>query len=86
MKIAVIGAGAWGTALSILAGRAGHEVRLWSRSAEVVGEINRGRTNSAYLAGYELPSGVRATEDLGAALGGAGVVLLVAPSHALRGL
>ncbi|HEV2761662.1 MAG TPA: NAD(P)H-dependent glycerol-3-phosphate dehydrogenase, partial [Pyrinomonadaceae bacterium] len=86
MKIAVIGAGAWGTALSLLAGRAGHEVRLWSRSAGVVAEVNGGRTNSSYLAGYELPESVRATEDLSAAVEGAEVVLLAAPSHALREL
>lgn len=86
MRIAVIGAGAWGTALSILAARAGHEVRLWSRRAAVVAEVNRGRTNGAYLAGHELPVSVRATVETSEALDGAELVLLVAPSHATREL
>ena len=86
MKIAVIGAGAWGTALSLVAGRGGHEVRLWSRRAEVVGEVNGARTNNAYLPGYQLPEAVRATADAGEAVEGAGMVLLAAPSHALREL
>jgi glycerol-3-phosphate dehydrogenase (NAD(P)+) len=84
MNIAVIGAGGWGTALSVVAARAGRGVLLWSRSAEVVEEVNRSRTNGAYLAGREIPSGVRATVDAEEALGGAEVVILAAPSHATR--
>src|SRR4051812_14351864 len=84
MSIAVIGAGGWGTALSVVAARAGASVRLWSRSAEVVEEVNRSRTNVAYLAGQEIPEGVRATCDTEEALRGAEVVLLAAPSHATR--
>jgi glycerol-3-phosphate dehydrogenase (NAD(P)+) len=84
MTIAVIGAGGWGTALSILAARAGGSVRLWSRSEAVVEELNRSRTNSAYLAGHEIPAGVRATSDAGEAMRGAEIVILAAPSHATR--
>lgn len=84
MSVAVIGAGGWGTALSVVAARAGAGVKLWSRSAEVVEEINRSRTNGAYLAGHEIPAGVSATADAGEALSGAEVVILAAPSHATR--
>jgi glycerol-3-phosphate dehydrogenase (NAD(P)+) len=84
MRIAVIGAGGWGTALSILAAGAGHEVRLWSRNAEAVEEINGRRTNSAYLPGCEVPASVEALGDLGRAVRGAGLLILAAPSHALR--
>ena len=84
MSIAVIGAGGWGTALSVLAARAGGGVRLWSRSASVVEEVNNSRTNGAYLAGQEIPAGVRATCDAGEALRGASLVILAAPSHATR--
>ena len=84
MTIAVIGAGGWGTALSGVAARGGASVRLWSRSAVVVEEINRSRTNGAYLAGHEIPAGVSATVDAGEALRGAEVVILAAPSHATR--
>jgi glycerol-3-phosphate dehydrogenase (NAD(P)+) len=84
--IAVIGAGSWGTALSILAGRAGHEVRLWSRNREVVEEINREHVNSRYLAAHPIPSNVSATCELSDALRKADLVLLVAPSHVTREL
>lgn len=84
MRVAVIGAGGWGTALSVVAARAGCEVRLWSRSAAVVDEINRARVNSAYLGSHEIPESVHATGDAGEALRGAEVVVLAAPSHATR--
>ena len=84
MSIAVIGAGGWGTTLSIVAARAGESVRLWSRSASVVEEVNRSRTNGAYLAGHEIPACVSATCDAAEAMSGAEVVILAAPSHATR--
>lgn len=70
--------------MSVVAARAGCEVRLWSRSAEVVEEINRARLNSAYLGAHEIPEGVRATVDALEALRDAEVVILAAPSHATR--
>lgn len=85
-RIAVIGAGGWGTALSIVAGRRGHEVRLWSRNARVVDAIRRERVNDAYLAGHEIPSNVFATCDTSDAMRGAEIVILAAPSHAVREL
>jgi len=86
MQIAVIGAGGWGTALSVLAARAGCEVRLWSRSAAVVEDINERHLNRAYLAGQAIPEGVSATCDEREVMRGAEIVLLAAPSHATRGL
>jgi glycerol-3-phosphate dehydrogenase (NAD(P)+) len=83
-RIAVIGAGSWGTALGIIAGRAGHSVRLWSRNPEVVEAVNRDRVNSVYLAPHEIPEGVCATEELGEALAGAQIIILAAPSHVTR--
>jgi glycerol-3-phosphate dehydrogenase (NAD(P)+) len=81
-----MGAGGWGTALGIVAGRAGREVRLWSRNAAVVETIERERVNRVYLDSYEIPSSVRATTDARAALDGAELVILAAPSHATRAL
>jgi glycerol-3-phosphate dehydrogenase (NAD(P)+) len=86
MLVAVVGAGGWGTALAAVAGRAGHEVRLWSRNAAVVETVTRRRVNEVYLAGCELPEGVSATGDLKGALDGAELVILAAPSHATREL
>jgi glycerol-3-phosphate dehydrogenase (NAD(P)+) len=86
MNIAIIGAGSWGTALGIIAGRAGHRVRLWSRNKELVEAINERHVNHVYLAAHEIPLGVAATNELSEALGDAEVVLLAAPSHATREL
>jgi len=83
-RIAVIGAGSWGTALGIIAARAGHDVTLWSRNREVVESISRDRVNALYLAHAAVPEGVRATTDVGEALDEAELVILVAPSHATR--
>ena len=86
MRIAIIGAGGWGTALGLVAGRAGHRVRLWSRNGEVVEGINRARVNSLYLAGHELAREVSATTDEVEAVRGAEIVIWAAPSHATREL
>jgi glycerol-3-phosphate dehydrogenase (NAD(P)+) len=85
-RIAVIGAGSWGTALSIVAGRAGHDVRVWSRNAEVIDEINRVHVNSRYLEKFEIPKSVLATGDLASSVDAAELVILAAPSHATREL
>ncbi|HZH32024.1 MAG TPA: NAD(P)H-dependent glycerol-3-phosphate dehydrogenase [Pyrinomonadaceae bacterium] len=84
--IAIIGAGGWGTALGLVAGRAGHAVKLWSRNAEVVSGINERRVNGVYLAAHELAGDACATCDLGEAVRDARMVILAAPSHATRDL
>lgn len=84
--VAIIGAGSWGTALGIIAGRARHQVRLWSRNVEVVEAINQRRLNSRYLAAHEIPPGVKATSDLTEALDDADFVVLASPSHVTREL
>jgi len=83
-QVAIIGAGSWGTALAIMAARAGHAVRLWSRNATVVSSINEQRVNARYLISASIPANVIATDNVGAALHGASLVLLAVPSHAAR--
>lgn len=85
-RIAIIGAGGWGTALGLVAGRAGHEVRLWSRNAEVVEAINRERINHIYLASQTIEGDVMATCETKEALHDAEMVILASPSHATREL
>ncbi|HJR05933.1 MAG TPA: NAD(P)H-dependent glycerol-3-phosphate dehydrogenase [Pyrinomonadaceae bacterium] len=85
-RIAIIGAGGWGTALGLVAGRAGHAVRLWSRNASVIEGINERRENGVYLASHALEGDLRATCELGDALRDAQMVILAAPSHATREL
>ncbi|HEX8633897.1 MAG TPA: NAD(P)H-dependent glycerol-3-phosphate dehydrogenase [Pyrinomonadaceae bacterium] len=84
--IAIIGAGGWGTTLGLVAGRAGHVVKLWSRNAEVVSGINGRGVNGVYLAAHEITGDVRATCELGEAAREAQIVIMAAPSHATRGL
>lgn len=82
--VAVIGAGAWGTALAAHAARQGHEVRLWSREAEVVEDIEARHENRGFLPDVPLPASLRASTDPKVVLEGADVVLLVSPSAFLR--
>ncbi len=83
-RIAIIGAGSWGTALSVLAAKRGHVVTLWSHEPEVAEAIRKQRENSVYLPGVLLPSNVRATTSLEEALDGADVVITAVPSHVCR--
>lgn len=85
-RIAIIGAGSWGTALAVVAARAGHTVQLWSRDDDVVSSINARRLNSRYLTSCSIPDNVIATADMHAALHESSMVLLAAPSHAARDL
>lgn len=83
-RIAIIGAGSWGTALALVAARAGNEVRLWAHSAEVADGLQRERENKLYLPGFALPDSISATNDLAEALADAEIVLTVVPSHVCR--
>jgi glycerol-3-phosphate dehydrogenase (NAD(P)+) len=81
---AVMGAGAWGTALAKLLAEAGGEVSLWARRSEVAAQINASRQNPDYVPGVELPPGVRATSDAAEALGGVTTVILAVPAQTMR--
>jgi glycerol-3-phosphate dehydrogenase (NAD(P)+) len=84
-RMAIIGAGAWGTALAIVAGRRGdHQVRLWALEKEVCQAIAASRINTMFLPGLPLPPAVIATNDFQEALTGAQIVVSVMPSHHCR--
>jgi glycerol-3-phosphate dehydrogenase (NAD(P)+) len=86
-RIAVIGAGAWGTALAIVLGRKGvHHVQLWAFEREVCASILERRSNDLFLAGMRVPESVTATNSLADALRDAEIVLSVMPSHHTRRL
>jgi glycerol-3-phosphate dehydrogenase (NAD(P)+) len=84
MKIAVIGAGSWGTATAGLLGKQGNEVALWALEPEVAAGINAEHRNPVYLKDLVLPETVVATNDMAEALAGADVAVLVVVSHAMR--
>ena len=81
-KVAVLGAGSWGTALAALVARHGYATVLWGRDADGIAAIGRDHENPRYLPGIPLPDSLQATTDLAAALAGAALVLVVVPSHA----
>src|SRR5438128_1659800 len=83
-RVAVIGAGSWGTALALVAARNRQDVWLWAREPEVAAGINAAHRNPYYLPELELPENLRATTSLAEALDGASFVLIVVPSHAVR--
>src|SRR5262249_40226377 len=84
-RIAVIGAGAWGTALALVAGRRNdHQVRLWALEKEVTQAVAESQTNSVFLPGCPLPSAITVTNDFQQALAGAEIVVSVMPSHHCR--
>ncbi|XYH96079.1 NAD(P)H-dependent glycerol-3-phosphate dehydrogenase [Sorangium sp. So ce1128] len=83
-NVAVIGAGAWGTALAKLLADKGNPTALWAHQGELAELIGRERQNHRYLPGVDLPESLRATSDLEEALRGAELVVVVVPSHALR--
>lgn len=83
-RIAVLGAGSWGTALAIILAKRGYDVKLWARKARIVAEINEQKINSRYLQGVNIPPKVEATVDLAEALKDSPVVVLAVPSHAMR--
>jgi glycerol-3-phosphate dehydrogenase (NAD(P)+) len=80
-RVAVVGAGSWGTALSIVLAKKGHDARLWAFEPEVAEQINRGRENVSYLPGIALPENLKSTGDLATAVQGAEVVVSVSPAQ-----
>jgi glycerol-3-phosphate dehydrogenase (NAD(P)+) len=83
-RVAVIGAGSWGTALAIVAARNQMAVKLWAREPGVAREIARTGRNPFYLSDVELPANITATTSLEDAIDGVDFALLVVPSHAMR--
>src|SRR5215207_2042696 len=82
-RIGIVGAGAWGTALAVVAARAGQEVVLWGRNSVLVQRMAATRENAAYLPGMMLPEAVCPTADL-PALGDVAALLLAVPAQQLR--
>ena len=83
LRVAVVGAGSWGTTVASLACHNGPTV-LWARRPELAGEIDSQHTNRSYLDGFTLPGELRATASLEEAVGQADVVVMAVPSHGFR--
>jgi glycerol-3-phosphate dehydrogenase (NAD(P)+) len=85
-RVAVLGAGSWGTALAVHCGRVGHDVWLWGREQALIDELEGLRENPRYLPSVRLPDRVRVTASLERALAGTSLVLAAVPSHGMRGV
>jgi len=83
-RVAVLGAGSWGTALAVHAAHTGHEVRLWARRPEVAARLAAVRENADYLPGATLPETLQISSDAAACLRDAQLVVSVVPSRFLR--
>lgn len=86
MKIAVIGAGSWGTAVGSLLAKKDYDVRLWAMEKEVASGINENHKNPLYLSEIDLPDRLTADTDITKVIRNADIVVLVVVSHALRGV
>ncbi|MEC2077480.1 NAD(P)H-dependent glycerol-3-phosphate dehydrogenase [Metabacillus fastidiosus] len=83
-KIGVLGAGSWGTALSIVLADNGHEVRLWGHREQLIKEINETRKNEKYLPGVKLPESITGYTHLEETLSDVKTIVLAIPTKALR--
>ncbi len=83
-RIAVIGAGAFGSSLACVARRAGSDAIVWARDPAIADSIGAGRGNPVYLPGIDLEAGIAATTDMSQALDGADAALLAVPAQFLR--
>ena len=84
MKITVIGAGSWGTALAIHFSLHGHPVSIWARNREQMAAMQNERENQRYLPGFPLPDNLTAHTELTEALEGSELVLMVTSVAGLR--
>lgn len=83
-KVAVLGAGSWGSVLANLLVDNGHEVELWSRDQDQVDRLNQEHVNPAYMKNFTYSSKLHATTDMKAAVKGADVILIVIPTKGIR--
>ncbi|KXF79323.1 glycerol-3-phosphate dehydrogenase [Paramesorhizobium deserti] len=84
VKVAVLGGGAWGTALATVAARGGHHVALYARDAESVNDINLNKRNERYLPDISLADGIQASTNPADVLKDAAIVLAAFPAQAMR--
>ena len=85
-KVAVLGAGSWGTALSLELARSGLDVNLWGHLPEHIEQLRTDRENTEFLPGFVFPDNLTPEADLAKCLNGASEVLVVVPSHAFASI
>ena len=86
IQAAVLGDGAWGTALALTLHANGHKVRVWGAFRENIDAVNREHENKKFLPGVTIPSDLEFTSDMQSAVRDARIVVLATPSQYLRGV
>lgn len=86
MKVGIIGAGSFGTAVGILLGNKGYKIKIWDRKKDLINEINASRENKKYLPGIKVPDTLTAEEDMGKVIYGADAIVIAVPSNAVRNI
>jgi len=86
LKIAVIGAGSWGTSLAIILAQKDYKVSLWGHNKDHILQLSQDLENRKYLPGIKLPANLKITNKLIPAIEGANIIVMAVPSHALRGV
>src|SRR3954447_25764694 len=86
MRLAVIGAGNWGTTLAVIYARLGHDVVLWDRDSARVHAMHESRENTRYLPAVQLPEALRVTSDLAAVIPDCALIVLAVPAQAVRAM
>jgi glycerol-3-phosphate dehydrogenase (NAD(P)+) len=84
VNVTVIGAGSWGTALSMVLARAGHDVKIWAREPEIAYRINNFHENGTYLEGITLSDAIKSYTDLKECLHNRDIIVFATPSHTMR--
>lgn len=84
MKIGVIGAGSWGTAISIVLASKDYEINIWDRDIELINEIGISKQNKKYLPGVTLPVNIKAVSTINECISNSSVLVMAVPSHAVR--
>lgn len=85
-SIAVLGAGSWGTALSLLLHNKGHDVRLWMRSIDQYDALMKTRENKGYLSGIHLPKELKIFNEIEKAIENTNIILLAIPTQSVRNI
>ena len=83
-RIAILGAGSWGTALAVHCARVGHDVGLWGRDQLLIDDMSERRENARYLPGVTLPGSISLSASLARTLDGAAIAVAAIPSHGMR--
>ena len=85
-RIAVIGAGGWGTTLAVHLARRGHDAWLWGRDAALVADMHARRANAVYLTDVSFPTGLHVTNDIAEATNAADIIVSAVPTHGTRSI